>query len=167
MCLFIVHHHSFQTIDKKIAVKDQEGNNLNSTALEHYHTYRYSPAWCIIHIYIYKYINTNHAYHHTYRFRCRLCDTIFCTSCKKSPYHIGFTCQQFQLYGEAEKRCLICSDPLPPTAWPYEETEDDGDDASPPEEVHRFLRHRMISIIHPSFVYFISMGKGRGQGRCG
>lgn len=29
------------------------------------------------------------AHYHEYRFRCRVCDTIFCSACTTSPYHTG------------------------------------------------------------------------------
>lgn len=29
------------------------------------------------------------AHYHEFRFRCRLCDTIFCSACKTVPYHTG------------------------------------------------------------------------------
>ena len=34
-----------------------------------------------------------------FRFRCRKCaDTEFCASCMHTPYHLGFTCDQFARY---------------------------------------------------------------------
>lgn len=30
------------------------------------------------------------------RFRCRECQTEFCASCHKTPYHLGFTCEKVQ-----------------------------------------------------------------------
>lgn len=31
------------------------------------------------------------------RFLCRACDTRFCKSCLKMPYHLGFTCEQYEV----------------------------------------------------------------------
>eukprot|EP00656_Telonema_subtile_P054326 TRINITY_DN8096_c0_g1_i4.p1 TRINITY_DN8096_c0_g1~~TRINITY_DN8096_c0_g1_i4.p1 ORF type:complete len:610 (-),score=158.24 TRINITY_DN8096_c0_g1_i4:132-1961(-) len=46
-----------------------------------------------------------HAEEH--RFRCRTCDTIFCSSCGQVPYHIGFSCEQFTQWNTALK-CVYC-----------------------------------------------------------
>ena len=44
-----------------------------------------------------------------HRFRCRQCDTVFCSSCGEVPYHIGFTCEEYMEYKEAAK-CRYCDD---------------------------------------------------------
>jgi len=36
------------------------------------------------------------------RFRCRFCNTVFCSGCKTIPYHLGYTCAQFQSYKSAQ-----------------------------------------------------------------
>eukprot|EP00658_Telonema_sp_P-2_P032780 TRINITY_DN24189_c0_g1_i1.p1 TRINITY_DN24189_c0_g1~~TRINITY_DN24189_c0_g1_i1.p1 ORF type:complete len:583 (+),score=109.33 TRINITY_DN24189_c0_g1_i1:398-2146(+) len=46
-----------------------------------------------------------HAQRH--RFRCRCCDTIFCSSCGRVPYHVGFTCDQFNSWASGLK-CVYC-----------------------------------------------------------
>ncbi|ETO23319.1 hypothetical protein RFI_13860 [Reticulomyxa filosa] len=46
-----------------------------------------------------------------WRFRCSECSTIFCGSCKTSPYHIGYTCETWKHYREAQK-CRFCDKPL-------------------------------------------------------
>ncbi len=48
--------------EKRVPVKDDEGKAIVGPALAHYHEYR---------------------------FRCRVCDTIFCSACTTSPYHTG------------------------------------------------------------------------------
>lgn len=59
-----------------------------------------------------------HAERH--RFRCRSCDTIFCSCCGRVPYHIGFSCDTFAQWNAARK-CVYCqgvwgspSEPLNP-----------------------------------------------------
>jgi len=42
-----------------------------------------------------------------YRFRCRDCSTEFCSSCFRTPYHVGFTCSQFTEYLNG-RRCRYC-----------------------------------------------------------
>lgn len=42
-----------------------------------------------------------------HRIRCRACGTIFCAQCKDTPYHKGFTCEDWQEYQNAE-RCRFC-----------------------------------------------------------
>jgi len=59
------------------------------------------------------------AHYHTYRFRCRSCSTIFCSKCKKSPYHCGYTCESFEAHGTSEKNCRCCKDDLDAKTLPY------------------------------------------------
>eukprot|EP01102_Stenamoeba_stenopodia_P008507 TRINITY_DN2451_c0_g1_i2.p1 TRINITY_DN2451_c0_g1~~TRINITY_DN2451_c0_g1_i2.p1 ORF type:complete len:816 (-),score=105.06 TRINITY_DN2451_c0_g1_i2:50-2497(-) len=40
------------------------------------------------------------------RFRCRECNTEFCSSCLSSPYHTGYTCQQF--IRSLSTKCRFC-----------------------------------------------------------
>eukprot|EP01087_Luapelamoeba_hula_P013862 TRINITY_DN3_c1_g1_i1.p1 TRINITY_DN3_c1_g1~~TRINITY_DN3_c1_g1_i1.p1 ORF type:complete len:963 (+),score=199.31 TRINITY_DN3_c1_g1_i1:100-2988(+) len=117
-CCNIVERMPPSESDKKVMVKDDNGNNLNALALEHYHTKR---------------------------FRCRECDTIFCTECSRIPYHTGYTCQQFKAYGEAVKKCQICTAALPGNTPPYqpekpeaEPEEDDDDDDEKGKEIVDF-----------------------------
>lgn len=70
--------------EKRVPVKDDEGKAIVGPALAHYHEYR---------------------------FRCRVCDTIFCSACTTAPYHAGYTCQQYQMYGRY-KHCIICDMPV-------------------------------------------------------
>jgi len=42
-----------------------------------------------------------------YRFRCRECNTEFCSNCQTIPYHLGFTCEKFTAYQGAE-HCRFC-----------------------------------------------------------
>jgi hypothetical protein len=42
------------------------------------------------------------------RFRCRDCDTVFCSACKLVPYHLGFTCDDHKSYLVAQV-CLLSS----------------------------------------------------------
>ena len=89
--------------EKKAVVNDEDGQPLSSTALEHYH------------------LN---------RFRCRNCDTIFCTGCKKIPYHLGYTCDSWDAFQKSDRHCVICNKAVPPTAKPYVQ----GGDNNEPEE---------------------------------
>ena len=41
------------------------------------------------------------------RFRCNTCTTVFCGGCSVTPYHEGFTCEQFTAY-RAAKKCRFC-----------------------------------------------------------
>jgi hypothetical protein len=45
------------------------------------------------------------------RFRCRECQTDFCSACRSVPYHLSFTCDQFSLYQNA-KHCRFCNSQL-------------------------------------------------------
>lgn len=47
-------------------------------------------------------------HHSNYRFRCRNCETEFCSECSTIPYHLGFTCQTFKNYKSAA-HCRFCS----------------------------------------------------------
>ncbi|KAM9960087.1 hypothetical protein ACTFIW_009212 [Dictyostelium discoideum] len=42
-----------------------------------------------------------------FRFRCPQCSCVFCTECKIQPYHLGYTCAQFQIYNSS-KHCRFC-----------------------------------------------------------
>eukprot|EP01083_Nonionella_stella_P084157 232908_1 len=50
-----------------------------------------------------------------YRLRCRNagCSVNFCRSCKTTPYHTGFDCDEFEMYKNA-KHCRFCSCALMP-----------------------------------------------------
>lgn len=56
---------------------------------------------------------TEEAFRHReqFRFRCRECNTEFCCACNRSPYHLGFTCEQFANYKTAQ-HCRFCSTEL-------------------------------------------------------
>jgi len=41
------------------------------------------------------------------RFKCRDCDTEFCSDCGISPYHLGFTCSSFKTY-QVSAHCRFC-----------------------------------------------------------
>ena len=59
-----------------------------------------------------KLLNTSAREHYTkYRFRCPRCESIFCSSCKIIPYHLGFTCTEFD---EAIKslKCRWCKEKI-------------------------------------------------------
>eukprot|EP00471_Norrisiella_sphaerica_P013846 CAMPEP_0184494926 /NCGR_PEP_ID=MMETSP0113_2-20130426/29957_1 /TAXON_ID=91329 /ORGANISM="Norrisiella sphaerica, Strain BC52" /LENGTH=740 /DNA_ID=CAMNT_0026880887 /DNA_START=217 /DNA_END=2440 /DNA_ORIENTATION=- len=43
-----------------------------------------------------------------YRLRCKECSSIFCGSCKTSPYHMGHTCEGWIEYKNS-KHCRFCS----------------------------------------------------------
>lgn len=43
-----------------------------------------------------------------FRVRCSSCAKNFCTSCRRSPYHIGMTCQDAQNNQDARK-CRFCT----------------------------------------------------------
>jgi E3 ubiquitin-protein ligase MYCBP2 len=42
-----------------------------------------------------------------FRLRCRHCETVFCAACKRVPYHLGFTCQQYSDFLRA-RECRFC-----------------------------------------------------------
>jgi hypothetical protein len=46
------------------------------------------------------------------RFRCRECETEFCAECKRSPYHDGMSCAQFEKSCESVK-CRYCENTVP------------------------------------------------------
>lgn len=48
-----------------------------------------------------------------YRLRCRGCSTDFCAKCGRTPYHAGFTCEDFEAYGRAN-HCRYCHAEAPP-----------------------------------------------------
>eukprot|EP00276_Gloeochaete_wittrockiana_P006640 CAMPEP_0184650452 /NCGR_PEP_ID=MMETSP0308-20130426/7975_1 /TAXON_ID=38269 /ORGANISM="Gloeochaete witrockiana, Strain SAG 46.84" /LENGTH=691 /DNA_ID=CAMNT_0027083973 /DNA_START=100 /DNA_END=2172 /DNA_ORIENTATION=+ len=50
-----------------------------------------------------------------HRFRCRVCNTDFCATCKATPYHLCYTCEQFEAYKSA-KHCRYCNAALEPPA---------------------------------------------------
>src|SRR3990167_6029921 len=55
-----------------------------------------------------------------FRFRCRGCDTEFCCACMKMPYHLGFTCDQYNKY-LTSRRCRFCKSQIqsaPPVSIP-------------------------------------------------
>jgi len=44
----------------------------------------------------------------TFRFRCRKChDTEFCAKCLHTPYHLGYTCEEYVSY-QAARKCRFC-----------------------------------------------------------
>lgn len=43
-----------------------------------------------------------------FRFRCYKCNTAFCAGCNTSPYHLGYTCEQFKSFQQA-KHCRFCN----------------------------------------------------------
>jgi E3 ubiquitin-protein ligase MYCBP2 len=45
------------------------------------------------------------------RFRCAKCATVFCSQCHAIPYHVGFTCEQYKAFKEAQ-HCRFCNDSL-------------------------------------------------------
>jgi len=65
------------------------------------------------------------AHYHKYRFRCRVCNTIFCAKCMSIPYHSKYTCEQFEEYGNAEKHCRCCQEAVDKDALPYVEEEEE------------------------------------------
>lgn len=56
-----------------------------------------------------KFYHLNEAWLHftQYRVRCRECDIDFCSQCKTTPYHKGFTCESFKEYKKA-LQCRFC-----------------------------------------------------------
>jgi hypothetical protein len=52
-------------------------------------------------------------HYHEHRIRCRECGTNFCGQCKRMPYHIGYTCDQYQTY-QGSRHCRFCSAALTP-----------------------------------------------------
>ena len=52
-----------------------------------------------------------------HRFRCGSCSANFCRLCQTTPYHLGYTCEEYQRYTNAP-HCRYCEDVLldtPPT----------------------------------------------------
>lgn len=50
--------------------------------------------------------------HYTeHRFRCQRCESIFCSSCKRIPYHLGYTCTSFQTAMNSLK-CRWCKESI-------------------------------------------------------
>eukprot|EP00808_Paulinella_micropora_P030210 g31139.t1 len=49
-----------------------------------------------------------------HRFRCPKCGQVFCHGCRRQPYHLGFTCEQFSIYQKARK-CRFCHKELTDT----------------------------------------------------
>eukprot|EP01080_Neovahlkampfia_damariscottae_P012824 gene12824-7175_t len=47
-----------------------------------------------------------------YRFRCRECETDFCSDCLSEPYHENFTCETFKKFKES-KKCRFCFEVIP------------------------------------------------------
>lgn len=45
------------------------------------------------------------------RFKCRSCETEFCSDCSTSPYHLGFTCETFKSF-KAAAHCRFCDTQL-------------------------------------------------------
>lgn len=58
---------------------------------------------------------TRDAYVHRakHRFRCSRCSIEFCSGCSTTPYHLGYTCQQYKLYLTAAK-CRFCEQAITP-----------------------------------------------------
>ncbi|MEW5307187.1 MAG: hypothetical protein WDW36_009595 [Sanguina aurantia] len=52
------------------------------------------------------------AHHLAHRFRCGACACSFCDSCRSSPYHAGYTCEQ-----ATKPDCLYCGDKVFLPAW--------------------------------------------------
>ena len=46
-----------------------------------------------------------------YRVRCWKCSKIFCSKCSYSPYHVGYTCSEFEEHKESAK-CRFCQSPI-------------------------------------------------------
>eukprot|EP00002_Diphylleia_rotans_P039326 TRINITY_DN9099_c0_g1_i2.p1 TRINITY_DN9099_c0_g1~~TRINITY_DN9099_c0_g1_i2.p1 ORF type:complete len:433 (+),score=56.03 TRINITY_DN9099_c0_g1_i2:220-1518(+) len=51
------------------------------------------------------------------RFRCPKCETEFCAGCSVTPYHLGFNCEDFEMYSKA-RHCRYCSSTLTPLTAP-------------------------------------------------
>lgn len=54
------------------------------------------------------------AHYNHCRFKCRECDTEFCSDCATSPYHLGFTCASFKSF-KTSAHCRFCDVQLKPT----------------------------------------------------
>lgn len=48
-----------------------------------------------------------------YRMRCRECDTIFCASCRKAPFHDSYTCEGFDKFSKS-RHCRFCDAAIDP-----------------------------------------------------
>lgn len=46
-----------------------------------------------------------------YRIRCSNCSKIFCTKCNVTPYHVGYTCEEFVNHKESYK-CRFCQNEM-------------------------------------------------------
>ena len=46
-----------------------------------------------------------------YRFKCRSCETVFCTGCDVTPYHAGKDCEEYARHLNS-KKCRFCDDIL-------------------------------------------------------
>ena len=46
-----------------------------------------------------------------FRFRCPQCSENFCSGCKETPYHLGFTCESYAAFKSAS-HCRYCDEPL-------------------------------------------------------
>ena len=47
------------------------------------------------------------SHYQQFRHRCRKCDQDFCADCKKSPYHEGYTCREYEA-SESSVHCRFC-----------------------------------------------------------
>ena len=45
------------------------------------------------------------------RFRCRECSTEFCAECSATPYHLGYTCEQYVKFKDSV-HCRFCDSPI-------------------------------------------------------
>jgi hypothetical protein len=48
------------------------------------------------------------AHRNEFRFRCRQCQTEYCAQCRVTPYHLGFTCEKWKTYLNAQ-HCRYCN----------------------------------------------------------
>lgn len=53
----------------------------------------------------------SHCFSHNgyHRFRCCLCETVFCSSCRSMPYHMGFDCDGWKVH-QTKPKCTYCGD---------------------------------------------------------
>jgi hypothetical protein len=69
----------------------------------------------------YKFFNTS-----PNRFRCRICDKVFCSECKVIPYHLGMTCTQKAFGGE--RVCRFCHAEIPESFLSFQQVmKEEGD----------------------------------------
>ncbi len=59
--------------------------------------------------------DTPEAHRQLHRFRCRNCNTDFCNSCKRSPYHDKYTCVGYEVHLKS-RRCRFCHSAMPDSA---------------------------------------------------